>query len=317
MFTLIKRIQEFISNLKKNKGLWFTTITTVSIIGIAICLTIIMTMTSGVSQKVYKSMAKTYELDIKSKIDNKRDEFQKMGIAIQQSGELVTALLNFDAAAIAGYKAKLNDALLQNGYTNFEVDIINTNTPEKNYRNIVNSVINTKKSFFGAEVLNTDIFYLFLEPLFSGDTVVGVVEIKESIHNLKTTFKNENKEFVFLLDKKMLPYLLPEAKSGFLKDVSQVYTIDQRRYDSKFALDISDMNEEDFVELFNKKYIIQGNFFRTVTKISDVNGVDIGIVIAGESTEEAGAFVNIADSMTNTVTTVALGLIISLILFLF
>ncbi len=317
MFTFIKRLQELLAQLKKNKGLWFTTLSVVSISGIFICMYIITTMTDRVSKEVYQSMSKSYEQILNVKIENKKTEFEKILVAIRQNGALLNAIENNNNIAMTAVKDFLNEEFVKSGFMDLSIDIINVTNKDRVFRNAVNTVINSKRQLFGIEVLNEGVFVVYLLPLERDGSVYGVLEVKESIHSLRSDFVKQGSEYVFLLDKKMLPFISLEAKTGKYKEVNQEYTLENVRYDTKFAASMPTMDEKLYMQLLKDKYTIDQGYFKIVKKITDINGADVGLIIVGESTEVSGGFVNIADNMTNTVTTVALGLVISIILFLF
>ena len=317
MFTFIKRLQELLAQLKKNKGLWFTTISVVSISGIFICMYIITTMTDRVSQEVYQSMSKSYEQILDVKMDNKKTEFEKILVAIQQNGTLLNAIENNNTIAMEAVKNFLNEEFVKGGFVDLSIDIINVSNKDKVFRNAINTVISSKRSLYGIEVLNEGVFFTYLLPLARDGNIYGVLEVKESIHSLRGDFVKQSGEYVFLLDKKMLPFISLEAKTGKYKEVNQDYTLENVRYDTKFAASMATMEEQIYTQFLKNKYAIDQGYFKILKKVTDINGADIGLIIVGESTEVSGGFVNIADNMTNTVTTVALGLVISIILFLF
>lgn len=317
MFTFIKRLQELMVQLKKNKGLWFTTLSVVSISGIFICMYVITTMTDRVSQEVYQSMSKNYEQILDVKIDNKKTEFEKILVAIQQNGTLLNAIENNNSIAMTAVKNFLNEEFVKGGFTDLSIDIINVTNKDKVFRNAINTVISSKRSLFGIEVLNEGVFFTYLFPLARDGNIYGVLEVKESIHSLRSDFVKQGSEYVFLLDKKMLPFIALESKTGKYKEVNQEYTLENVRYDTKFAASMATMEEDIYAQFLKNKYAIDQGYFKILKKVTDINGADIGLIIVGESTEVSGGFVNIADNMTNTVTTVALGLVISIILFLF
>jgi len=314
MFTFIKRLQELLAQLKKNKGLWFTTIFVVSIIGIFVCMYVIMTMTDRVSEKVYQSMFDSYELKLNAKVENKHEEFKKIATVIQQDEVLLDTLKANNTIVTDKVKKSLNEEFLKNGFSGLSVDLVSATNKDKPLRNTLNTVLSSKRTLFGVEVLDNGVFFVYLVPLQKNEIVYGILEIKESVHTFKTQLTREGSQYLFLLDKKMLSSLSLEEKADKYKEVNENYVLKQVEYNTKFA---STINEVDFEKIKQLKYALDSNYFRVVKKITDINGVDIGLMVAGESIDASGGFVNIAGDMTNTVTTVALGLVISIILFLF
>lgn len=314
MFTFIKRLQELLAQLKKNKGLWFTTLFVVSIIGIFVSMYIIMTMTDRVSEKVYQSMFDSYELKLNAKVENKQEEFKKIATVIQQDELLLSALEVNNTIVTDKLKKSLNEEFLKNGFAGLSVDFVSAANKDKPLRNTLNTVLSSKRTLFGVEVLDNGVFFVYLVPLQKNESVYGVLEIKESVHTFKTQLAREGSQYLFLLDKKMLSSLSIEEKADKYKEVNENYVLKQVEYNTKFA---STINEVDFEKIKQLKYALDSNYFRVVKKITDINGVDIGLMVTGENIDASGGFVNIAGDMTNTVTTVALGLVISIILFLF
>jgi hypothetical protein len=317
MFTLIKRLQELLSKLKRNKGLWFTSLSVISIAAIFFCMYIIMTMTDKVSQDVYQSMSNSYELNLNAKFEQKQKQFQKLVIPILQNQPLLNSIETNNKEIMNQFQNRLNDEFIKSGFSDLNINFISTLSRDQIFRNTINSIITSKIPLFGSEVLTDGVFMVYLYPLIKDGNVFGVIEIKESIHNLKAMFAQENSEYTFILDKKMLTFISLEAKTGKYKDVNQNFTIENTRYDSRFAGLLSEINDDTFKVFLEKKYLVYDGYYRSVKKVTDINGVDIGLIIVGESTELSGGFVNIADNMTKQVTTVALGLIIAIILFLF
>ena len=211
MFTFIKRLQELPARLKKNKGLWFTTITTVSIIGIFVCMLTIMTMTDRVSKEVYESMASSYEKQLNASVSDKRQEFEKMLVSIRQNGILLNAIENNNVTMMNAVKNFLNEEFAKNGFTDLSIDILNVLNRDVVFRNTINTVINSNRSLYGTEVLNEGVFMVYLFPLERDGQVYGVLEFKESIHTIREDFTPKDQEFVFILDKKMLPFIALES----------------------------------------------------------------------------------------------------------
>ncbi len=314
MFTFIKRLQELLAQLKKNKGLWFTTLFVVSIVGIFVSMYIIMTMTDRVSEKVYQSMFDSYELKLNAKVENKQEEFKKIATVIQLDEFLLSALEVNNTMVTDKLKKSLNEEFLKNGFEGLSVDFVSAANKDKPLRNTLNTVLSSKRTLFGVEVLDNGVFFVYLVPLQKNESVYGVLEIKESVHTFKTQLTREGSQYLFLLDKKMLSSLSLEEKADKYKEVNENYVLKQVEYNTKFA---STINEVDFEKIKQLKYALDSNYFRVVKKITDINGVDIGLMVTGENIDASGGFVNIAGDMTNTVTTVTLGLVISIILFLF
>jgi hypothetical protein len=317
MLSLMNYLYDLLSRFKKHKGLWFTTITTLSIIGIIVALYIIMSMTSSVSEKVYQSMAKDYSIKITTMLDGKKNEFKKVVSILSENKPLLTQIeLNQEQEILASQKA-INDSFIKTGINNYKVTFYSVANTKEIFRSSIISVIKSKNTIYGLEVMSDGVFNTYLQPLIKDDNVYGVIEVKESIHNYRKIFESLNDEYVFLLDKKMLPQISIDAKNGKYKDMINEYTVEQTFYDTKFTTMIIDINEEEYKKMIQENYVISGVYYRTYKIMTDINGANIGMVMLGEMIDKEDGFVNLADNMTKTVTTVALGLVISIMLFMF
>jgi len=317
MFSFIKYLQGLKEKFQKNKGLWFTTITVISVIGIFITLYIITTMTSNVSEKVYQSMSKGYNLKVLSLMDAKEKEFEKIALVIEGNTLLLSQIEENKETDILNFAAAMNTSFAKKSINNYKIALYSLGGTQEVLRSSVISVIKSKNSIYGVEVMSDGVFNTYLKPLIKDDSVYGVIEIKESIHSYKKAFDELNDEYVFLLDKKMLAQIAIDVKNGKYRDMTEEYTLANTFYDTKFAASIRDLDKEKFTEMMQKKYIIDGVYYRSYKMINDINGAEIGMVILGEYVDKEDGFVNLADNMTKTVTTVALGLVISIMLFMF
>lgn len=317
MFSFIKYLQGLKEKFQRNKGLWFTTITVVSIIGIILTMYLITTMTSNVSEKVYQSMAKEYRLKVVNLLDSKKEEYEKVVLAILENKTLLQQIEQSKDKEIEIFQKELNDRLVKQSINNYKVSVYTLGGSQAILRPSIISVIKSKNTIYGIEVMSDGVFNTYLQPLIKDESVYGVIEIKESIHNFKKYFDGIDDEFAFLLDKKMLSQISIEAKNGKYRDMINDYTLAQPFYDTKFTATIPEIEKEQFKNMLSNSYVIDGVYYRTYRIINDINGAEIGIILLGEYVDKEDGFVNLADNMTKTVTTVALGLVISIMLFMF
>lgn len=317
MFSFIKYLQGLKEKFQRNKGLWFTTITVVSILGILVTMYIIMSLTSSVSEKVYQSMAKEYRIQVSTIFDRKKLEFEKIALVMLEHKALLDGIEKNNIERITQIEKTINDNFAKKSINNFHISFYSVANTQEIFRSSVISVIKSKNTIYGLEVMADGVFNTYLEPLIKDDVVYGVIEIKESVHNYRKFFENINDEYVFLLDKKMLPQISIDAKNGRYKDMINDYSVEQTFYDTKFTAMIKDIDKDAFKQMLQENYIISGIYYRTFKIITDINGADIGMVMLGEMIDKEDGFVNLADNMTKTVTTVALGLVISIMLFMF
>ena len=316
MFSFIKAIQNLLSELKKRKGLWFTILTVMSILGISLSMYLLTSMTSKISEEVYANMSVTYKNNLEYKFEDKQKELSKIILGLKINDTFKNNLENKELLdpLIAAY----NKALVESGLDSITMTYYSAVNQTNQYRNIINSVINRKISTFGVEVLSDGPNVVYLEPIISGENVVGVVEIKESLISIKKDFeRNKQSIFVFLMQEKMMANLSIDAKNGRYRPVVDDLRVEEQKYDGGFFANVIEEGIDGFKELKNQGYSVNKEYFKTYKEILDVNGVTVGYVLIGEQVQGNGGFVNIVDNMTKSVTMIALGLVISILLFMF
>lgn len=316
MFSFIKAIQNLLSELKKKKGLWFTLLSILSISGIFLSMYLLTSMTSNISQEVYANMSVTYKNNLDYKFEDKQKELRSIILGLKVNDTFKNNLENKQVidAVIDTY----NKTLVASGLDSISLTYYSTVNQTNQYRNIINSVINRKISIFGIEVLSDGPNVVYIEPIISGESVVGVVEIKESLISIKKDFeRNKQSIFVFLMQEKMMANLSIDAKNGRYRPVVDDLRVEEQKYDGSFFANVIEDGLDGFKELKDKGYIVNKEYFKTYKEILDVNGVTIGYALIGEQVQGNGGFVNIVDKMTKSVTMIALGLVISILLFMF
>ena len=316
MFSFIKAIQNLLSELKKKKGLWFTILTLLSISGISLSMYLLTSMTSNISQEVYANMSVTYKNNLDYKFEDKQKELRSIILGLKVNDTFKNNLDNKQAIDLV--IDTYNKTLVSAGLDSISLTYYSTVNQTNQYRNIINSVINRKISIFGIEVLSDGPNVVYIEPIISGESVVGVVEIKESLISIKKDFeRNKQSIFVFLMQEKMMANLSIDAKNGRYRPVVDDLRVEEQKYDGSFFANVIEDGLDGFKELKDKGYIVNKEYFKTYKEILDVNGVTIGYALIGEQVQGNGGFVNIVDNMTKSVTMIALGLVISILLFMF
>ncbi len=317
MFSFVKFLQGFLEKLRKKKGVWFTIVTITALLGIVLSIFVITTMTSSVSKEVYKSMSSDYKLKATNFSNLQLDQFRKTALVLTSNQSILNDLEKNNVSAIVKTETKINNEFSKNGINKYQINLYSASNKTKLLRNSIISVLNSKNTVYGFEVMNDGVFSIYIQPLIKNGKVYGVIEVKESIHNYKVNFESLGDEYVFLLDKKMLSQIGIKAKNQKYSDVINDLILEKSFYDTKFAGTITDIDKSFFTDFMETGYLIDGLYYRTYKVVTDINGVDIGMMVMGELIDEEGGFVNLADDMTKTVTTVALGLVISIILFMF
>ena len=316
MFSFIKAIQNWLSELKKNKGLWFTTLTVLSILGISLSMYILTSMTQSVAKEVYVNMSSVYKTTLEHKLEEKQKEYRKLVLGLKLNETFRNNLNN--KPIVDNIINNYNRSLVEAGFDTMSIVFYSTINQTTQYRNSVNFAINRKINSFGLEILSTGPGMVYLEPIMDGENLLGVVEVREDLLSLKKDIeKNKQGIFLFLIQEKMMANLSIDAKNGKYRAVVDDLKVEEQKYDGAFFADLITGGSDGFKEFKHVGYTVNEEFFRTYKEISDINGVIVGYIVLGEKVQGSGAFVNIVDNMTKTVTTVALGLVVSILLFMF
>lgn len=316
MFSFIKALQNFFSNLKKKKGLWFTTLTVLSIIGISVSMYLLSNMTTSIAKEVYINMSSTYINNLEDKIEDKKNEYKRIILGLQTNDTFKDNLNN--KLVIDSILENYNKNLSEMGFGQITLSFYSITNQINQYKNIVNTVISRKTSSFGFEVLGDGPNIVYLFPIIIDSNVVGVVEIKENIISLKNDIERSKQTiFLFLLQEKMMNNLSDDLKNRRYRLVVDGLRVEEQKYDSSLVSNVAEGGQEEIKELKNNGYLVNDVYFKTYKEVVDVNGVTIGYIIMAEKVHGSNGFVNIVDNMTKSVTLVSLGLVISILLFMF
>ena len=316
MFSFIKALQNFFSNLKKKKGLWFTTLTILSIIGISVSMYLLSNMTTSIAKEVYINMSSTYINNLEDKIEDKKNEYKRIILGLQTNDTFKDNLNN--KLVIDSILENYNKNLSEMGFGQITLSFYSISNQINQYKNIVNTVISRKTSSFGFEVLGDGPNIVYLFPIIIDSNVVGVVEIKENIISLKNDIERSKQTiFLFLLQEKMMNNLSDDLKNRRYRLIVDGLRVEEQKYDSSLVSNVAEGGQEEIKELKKNGYLVNDVYFKTYKEVVDVNGVTIGYIIMAEKVQGSNGFVNIVDNMTKSVTLVSLGLMISILLFMF
>jgi len=317
MFSFIKWIQANLSALKRNKGLWFTTLTVLSSSGIILSMYLINTMTSSVAHDTYMEERRSDINQLDSLLLSRYDAMLTMGSILSLNPSLTK---NIRADKEETVK-KLLEKTTQTINNNVDISPITMryycqdhDVKDSENIDIAKMVIETQQSVSGVVVNKDGIRILGMVPIIENNVSIGALEVTESIHMLRDEFELLGKEFTFILSKQQLVFIDLEHKQGMYKKINDEFSVYFHQYDSSFYLNIAKL---DFDALRSLKYVNDTQFYTTYDNIVDLNGRTIGMALIGEDSSNANSFVKITQNMINSVTTVALGLVISLILFMF
>jgi hypothetical protein len=302
-------LENFLSNFKKNKGLMFTTLSIISVVGIFLSLYFVSYLVKDVAHKTYKNQQKRYSSELKTYLSKEKD----LVLAISSTTSL-------DSKLIKLYKNDLN--ITENDINNeFKkiakkyMENINKNLNRKDIK--INYFISEKNDgeniINGIIVKNTGTYFQAKMPFAQKDNTYLKIEVLSNIENLKNLYTGENRKFVYLLNNSSKSKLDRTVFKKLYKKINNKYSIKTLLYPQEL---INNIQSIDFNKLNKQGYIKLKDYYFTAVNIYDVTGSEIGLILIGEKIDD-NSLVKLVKNLVNNVTMVALGLIVSMILFLF
>ncbi len=306
MFSFIKWFGSLIENAKKKKGLWFTLLSVFSLIGIFLSLYFVNFLVSDVAKKTYENQKEQFELHLKSQFITNKERSLAIATVATQNEQLKELFVSDDEDASKNIKKsakKLEEVVSKTlDSQNFSISF------EQNDKFSQIKIVN------GLDVADNGAFFKAVVPFVKTETAVNNIVVKESIKSLVPIFKNEKKEFVFMLNESSINKIKSDIKKTKYIQIQEKYFVKIRDYNNNFVESIKSI---DLNLLTTDGYLKDKNYFYVIQKVFDVDGDNIGVAIIAESMSSKNSFVHLVKNLVNSVTTVALGLIVSMVLFLF
>jgi len=317
MFSFINFIQAILKNLKQNKGLWFSILTVSSVIGVLISISLINMMTKDVAHKTYMQVHRVDTTQLANLLDNEYDTLLAIGGIISIHPDVIANIKTKSDKSINDIlktaqetiNEKVNIKPIAIHY--YAKDFQSSNSENKQYADVV---IDTQTSITGIVINLSGPRIVTITPIQDANNTIGAIEVSQDISVLRDAFEKMGKEFAFIINKSQLVFIDLEHKQGMMQDIDENYKIFFHKYNAQF---FTNLQKIDIPTLEVNKYIDGNAFFTTYDEAIDINGKQIGLFVLGESAEETDSFVHITQSLISSITTVALGLVISLILFMF
>ena len=306
MFSFIKWFEAKWQEMKRNKGLWFSLLTVFSLLGIFVSLYFVNFLVSDVAKKTYENQRTHYILESKVLLETFNKNILALATSIGQDSNIHLLFQSDDinktqkiTAIAANYTQKFAQNLnINNLFVHFT------------YRD---KIVDTK-IVNGLMVNAQGVSITAALPLVEKENVRLGVQIDQDISALKEYYSKEKKEFALLLDRGAYSQIAPQIKKKRYKMLFDSYYTDTKTFDQEFVHDIAQAN---FKQLLKIGYVKDLNYFYVIKKAYGYDGQEIGLIVIGEKISEKNSFVNLIKNLVNSVTIVALGLIVSMILFLF
>jgi hypothetical protein len=332
VFSFIKWLEENFNKLKRNKGLWFTTITTLSIVGIFTAMYYLNTMTDRASESVYSKAREDFLASLENKIATKNN-FLISNAAILASYPLINSTLRTKnpkaMKQLSDYIQNVQEKLLSLNGIEVAIALYDQNLTQVSQVNFdpltemrigvkdrfgINLAQKEKVPIVGIEKEGNYVYSRAFAPILLADgTVNGMIEFSQKIRVFQPIMENESKEYLFLLNKTELIDVSLRTSEIF-SEIGDDFAAYEGVYNEYFY---SNLTTVDFDLLFDQGYFIDENFYTTYKFVEDIEGQVIGVMIFGENTKTSSSVVNLTEDITRSVTTIALALVVSLVILLF
>ncbi len=304
MFSFIKWFGALIEDAKKKKGLWFTLLTTFSLIGIFVSLYFVNFLVSDVAQKTYENQKNQYVLAFKNKVLSQNEYTEAIAITLSKNENIANYFFSSDANASKYIKEKSLQI----------ADKINTSLGKKSL-SISYEEVSKQTKIVGLNIKKDGAVFTASIPMIDKNGTITSVVIDKNIDTLVQKYQKEHKEFAFFLNESSMHKIDRTLKKRAYESYHDKYYIRTASYNKIF---LEQLKSVDFSgKLEENGFIKDSRYFYVYEKVYDVDGDYVGLAFVAEEVKDDNSFVNLVKNLVNSVTMVALGLIVSMLLFLF
>ena len=317
MFALILKFQAFMEQLRKNKRLWFTSITLIAFLGIAGTLHYLNSTTETSAKNLYAATSDTFFQDLDAQIQSAQREISAVGIALLDNPAFTAAMNNPANGAVNSQKLKqLADSINSSGKTQIAFDLYDKNgiktatsneaiklSPQAHDSKALIKAIATNTPVTAVEYQEGQVYIASYFPLQN-----GVFEVKKSTDYLIDAYAVKEQMFQIVLDKDFLD--MKRVQEFSYKKIGKSQISVQSKGDENF---IEFLSTIDFDQLVSDKYLLQDDYFVMGKPILDAEGKQVGVFLIGEYALKENSLPKMTKSISTGITTAAMGLVVSLL----
>lgn len=323
MFSIILKIQAYLEKFRKNKGLFFTTLTISSIFAIVISIWYISTVSSRSASAVYKVEKSRFLSTVEEKLVSKAEQLLSNGVLISKDNEFIADVYDANSTGLSAYlssKTREINSFSTSAFaiTLFSADrtvLFSSDAKEKvggvSNRSSLLSTVSTAKPSVGLEFLGGEVWIRAILPILKeGEAAsIGALEVRQTIDFILDALHEEKREFMFLLNKDFLD------REDFNKlnyaEVNVGYITVDRNFDREFY---DFLNRINFKEFMDGGYILDPPYYATYRIVDDVEGNPFGMFVVGENFEKSGSVIDALTVISKKITIAALGLVVALLI---
>jgi hypothetical protein len=257
-----------------------------------------------VAQKTYENQKSHYVLTLKSKITSQNEYVDAIAITFSKNQDIANDFFSADENATTTIQEKTKQITQK----------INTSLGKPSL-NIMLKESDKREKMLGVDVTKKGTFFKSVVPMIDKNgTIISVVVTKE-IDTLVQKYEKEHKEFAFFLNESSINKIDREVKKRYYTNYHDKFYIKHKGYNQSFLDQLKNVKFDN--NLQDNGFIKDNRYFYVYQKVYDTDGDYAGVAVVAEEVKDDNSFVNLVKNLVNSVTMVALGLIVSMLLFLF
>jgi hypothetical protein len=354
MFSNILKLQAFFEKFKKNKGLFFSTLSTGSIIIIVLAMLYLNTVATRTASTFYEQsrvdvlnfvddqlISKSEKiLPISVLLANDQDLIDAMNIISTPKDMIATADVNttdtnatintkVDPAVIEEAKNRAFDIIKSANddiaaYSTSGIDMAIYNDEASKVVDAISGVVENPTPTTRASIISV---------LATNEAIVGIEQIGQTsvLRAITPILSGGN----------LIGMIEVRQGIGFVQDslndqgYNFIFALDRFKFPNEFitnlnTIEINDryvtvqnsvdqqfleyLKDVNYQELMEDEYLLDSDFFVTYKLIQDVEGVNYGVMLIGENMDNPTNVLEVVSSVAKNITIVALGLVVALLI---
>lgn len=303
--------------LRKNKRLWFTSITLISFLGIAGTLHYLNSTTEKSAEHLYEATSDTYFQELDSKLLSAQREITIFGSSLLNNPSFMATINNqANSAGNSQTLKQIADNINSASKNQIALDLYDKNaiktassietikiTSQPYDSKALHNAINTGTLVTTVEYQDGQVYIAAYFP-----TQNGILEVKKSTDFLIDEYATNSQMFQIVLDKDFLD--MKKLQEYNYKKIGKSEISVQPKGDENFIDYLATM---DFDQLITDKYILENDYFIMGKPILDAEGKRVGIFLLGEYALKDNSLPKMTKSISTGITTAAMGLVVSLL----
>jgi len=322
MFSFILKLQSFFERFQKNKWLFFTAMTTVAIIVITVSMMYLSTVGYRTARGVFLTEKERFLSTVEQKLVSKAEQLLSNAEIIRTNDSLSKLIIEGEAGPLKEKFSSLAGAINQLSASKYQMalygmnlvplfDTQATQLPEEpTQRSSILLASSTLKPIVGVERLGGELWIRSITPFLNDNKEpIAILELRQSIDLIQEALIEEKRKFLFVLNKDFMDK--KEFETLKYLEINTQYVTLQKSIDRGFFDFLTKIN---FSQLKSDGFVVDHDYYVTYRIVDDVEGNPFGMFLTGEDLRDSGSIVATLDKVSKTITIVALGLVVALLI---